>query len=80
MAEPVQLTRDEMGKMLPRIMSWRLDPDAPVSCPRCDRPGVTIIDRSARPYAEWYALGCPDCGLDATVNIPLGPPVMGGFE
>jgi len=35
-----------------------------------------IIDRSARPYAEWYALSCRSCGLDETLHIPLGPPVQ----
>ena len=74
------LTRDEMANALPRILAWRVDPDAPVICPRCDKPDLNVIDRSARPYAEWYALSCPACGLDVTVNIPLGPPVMGGME
>ena len=40
-------------------------------------PGLAIIDQSARPYAEWYALTCAACGLNATINIPLGPPVPG---
>jgi hypothetical protein len=65
------LTADEIAKALPRIMAWRVDPDAPVSCPRCEAAGVTLIDRSARPYAEWYAMSCPACSLDVTIHIPL---------
>jgi hypothetical protein len=80
MADLVHLTHEEMAKALPRITAWRVDPDAPVLCPRCEASGLLIIDRSARPYAEWYAIACSACGLDATINIPLGPPVMGGME
>ncbi len=74
------LSIDDIAKVLPRITAWRIDPDAQVACPHCEKQGLVIIDRSARPYAEWYALSCPACQLDATVNIPLGPPVMGGLE
>ena len=79
MPESLQLTLEEMQRLLPRITAWRVDPDAPVLCPRCETQGLAIIDRSARPYAEWYALACPVCALDTTINIPLGPPVMGGL-
>ena len=69
------LKMDEIAKVMPRITAWRIDPDAPVQCPRCDRPGLSVIDRSARPYAEWYALSCSSCGLEATVHNSLaGPP------
>jgi hypothetical protein len=47
----------------------------PVACPACDKPGLAIVDRSARPHAEWYALTCSACGLSETLNIPLGPAV-----
>jgi len=60
---------------LRRIAAWRADPAAPVACPACGKAGLAIVDRSARPYAEWYALSCPACGLDETLHIPLGPPV-----
>jgi len=80
MSENDQLTRDELAKALPRITAWRIDPDEPVVCPRCEVSGLNIIDRSARPYAEWYAVSCAACGMDATINIPLGPPVMGGMD
>jgi predicted RNA-binding Zn-ribbon protein involved in translation (DUF1610 family) len=69
------LEADRLREALHRIAAWRADPLAPVACPACGKPGLAIIDRSARPYAEWYALACPACGLDETVNIPLGPPV-----
>jgi hypothetical protein len=59
-----------------RVTAWRSTPGQPVACPACQAPGLSIIDRSARPYAEWYALSCPACGLDETLNIPLGPPVV----
>jgi hypothetical protein len=74
------LTADETRLALARIASWRSDAGAPVACPRCGRDGLAIIDQSARPYAEWYALSCAGCGLDASLNIPLGPPVAGGMD
>jgi hypothetical protein len=60
---------------LKRIAAWRSDPKRPVACPACSRDGLVVIDRSARPYAEWYALSCAACGLDETLHVPLGPPV-----
>ena len=80
MPGPLQLTAEEIARLMPRITAWRVDPGEPVRCPRCDSEGLTIIDRSARPYAEWYAVACAACQLEATINIPLGPPVMGGLE
>ena len=61
---------------LRRIAVWRSDPKQPVACPACSKEGLVIIDRSARPYAEWYALSCPACGLDDTLHVALGPPVQ----
>jgi hypothetical protein len=61
---------------LRRIAVWRSDPKQPVACPVCSKAGLVIIDRSARPYAEWYALSCPACGLDDTLHVALGPPVQ----
>jgi hypothetical protein len=60
---------------LQRIAAWRCDPTQPVACPACNLEGLVIIDRSVRPYAEWYALGCASCGLDETLHVPLGPPM-----
>jgi hypothetical protein len=37
--------------------------------------GLGIIDRSARPHAEWYHLSCRSCGLDETLHMALGAPV-----
>jgi predicted RNA-binding Zn-ribbon protein involved in translation (DUF1610 family) len=56
------------------ISAWRLAPDAAAMCPVCGAAGLTIADRSARPYAEWYELRCPACGLDHMLHIPLAPP------
>ena len=57
-----------------RIREHRDSGGRPVSCPACEAPGLRIVDQSARPYAEWYYLTCDACGLDATLNIPLGRP------
>jgi hypothetical protein len=69
------LPPEKMGAALTSISAWRLDSEKPVACPVCSAVGLTIIDQSSRPYAEWYALSCQQCGLDATVHIPLGPPM-----
>ncbi len=73
-----------LATALETIRRWRDDPEAPVACPSCGRSGLAIADRSARPYAEWYQLSCGlsdgGCGLDETIHIPLGPPVMGGLD
>ena len=57
---------------LRRIAAWRLAPAEPVACPVCDRPGLTIVDRSARPHAEWYHLTCAACGLVETLHVAMG--------
>ena len=67
------LPTDKLREALARIAAWRAAPDQPVACPVCEAPGLTILDQSARPYAEWYALSCTACGLKATINVPLGP-------
>ncbi len=74
------LSADELRTALAIIAGWRDNAEAPAPCPRCGTPGLAITDRSARPYAEWYHLGCVACGLDETIHIPLGPPVMGGLD
>jgi predicted RNA-binding Zn-ribbon protein involved in translation (DUF1610 family) len=70
------LGADQLRETVRCIAAWRASPDTPVACPACGESGLAIIDRSARPYAEWYALSCSRCGLDETLNIPLGPPVQ----
>jgi len=56
------------------IAAWRADPARAVPCPACEVPGLVIIDRSARPHAEWYAISCAACGLVATLHQPLASP------
>lgn len=75
---PHALPPEKMPAALAAIAAWRIDPVKPVNCPVCAAPGMTVIDRSTRPFAEWYALSCPACGLEHTVQIPLAPPSYGG--
>ena len=63
-----------------RIAAWRAAPDQLAACPVCDALRLTIVDQSARPYAEWYALNCSACGLAHVLHVPLGPAVMGGMD
>ena len=70
------LDADQQRGAMTAIAAWRADSRRPVACPACSKAGLAIIDRSARPYAEWYALACAACGLDETLHIPLGPPVQ----
>jgi hypothetical protein len=73
----VNLVGEQLKHALACIAAWRVEPDAPCHCPICGRLGLSICDRSARPYAEWYVLTCESCGLDATVHIPMsGVPEM----
>ena len=71
-----QLTAAEANRVLAGITAWRAEPEAAVDCPRCGRSGLQVVDCSARPYAEWYALTCAHCGLDAMLNIPMAPPAV----
>jgi transcription elongation factor Elf1 len=66
------LTPEQQRQMSRSIAAWRADLDVPVACPVCGKAELVIIDRSARPHAEWYALACPACGLSETLHIPLG--------
>jgi hypothetical protein len=71
------LPAEKMSVALQRIATWRAAPSDPVACPVCEAAGLTITDQSARPYAEWYALKCAACGLDATIQLPMAPPIPG---
>jgi hypothetical protein len=71
----VNLASDHLAEALERIDAWRADSSIAPTCPVCRAPGLEIIDRSARPYSEWYALKCAACGLDSSVHIPLPGPV-----
>jgi hypothetical protein len=71
------LTAEQQRESMRRVAAWRADPAKPVACPVCGAQGLTIIDRSARPHAEWYALSCRSCGFSETLHIPLGAAVPG---
>ena len=68
------LSEAEVSRACDALAIWRNDPEATIACPRCGHRGLRLIDCSARPYAEWFALTCGQCGLDATLNIPMAPP------
>ena len=72
------LTAEQQRAVVARIAAWRADPQRPAACPVCGAEGLEIVDRSARPHAEWYALTCNACGLDETLHIALGamPPAL----
>ena len=66
------LTPEQQREAMRRVAVWRGEPGRPVACPACGKEGLQIIDRSARPHAEWYALTCPACGLGETLHIAMG--------
>ena len=68
----------KLREALGRIAAWRLAAAQPICCPVCETPGLEIVDRSTRPYAEWYALNCASCGLGHTIHIPMSPTMTSG--
>jgi predicted RNA-binding Zn-ribbon protein involved in translation (DUF1610 family) len=66
------LTPEQLSEAMRRVTAWRIEPARSVACPACGAEGLAIVDRSARPHAEWYALSCPACGLNETLYIPMG--------
>jgi transcription elongation factor Elf1 len=70
------LTADRQREATHRIAQWRANPGMPVACPICEQAGLAIIDRSARPHAEWYALSCGACGLSETLHVSLGATIQ----
>jgi hypothetical protein len=70
----VDLPAERQSEAFACVAAWRTDPDAVRACPVCAAPGLQITDCSARPYAEWYVLSCPACGLKAKLQIPLRGP------
>jgi hypothetical protein len=68
------LPPETVRKAFAAVAAWRIDPTKPAACPACGRDGLEVSDRSARPYAEWYALSCSGCGLNHTLQIPFSPP------
>jgi hypothetical protein len=73
------LSAAEQREAFLRIAEWRRDPAKSPLCPVCGVPGLVVVDRSARPHAEWYALSCAGCGLSETLHIPLSSP-GGGLD
>ena len=73
------LSSDEWDRAHRMIAAWRNEPEKLHQCPRCAVPGIVLTDHSVRPYAEWYALHCPQCDLGVTMHLTLaptpGPPV-----
>jgi hypothetical protein len=80
MTAAADLTPDEHDKVMALLAAWRLDPEASYVCPRCDLEGLVVVDRSARPHAEWYTVSCAACSLETTIHVPLGARVPGGQE
>ena len=64
-------------ELMPLIRAWRLNEAVPVTCPCCAAPALEIADRSARPYREWYAVSCKQCGFEKTVSVSLAAAVPG---
>lgn len=64
-------TQAEVDAAMRIIRAWHADPKAEYACPLCTAPGVVVIDRSARPHADWYAFKCDACGLDDAISIPV---------
>lgn len=65
------VTQEDVDAAVKVIRAWHAEPKVDYACPRCDVVGVSIIDRSARPHADWYAFKCEACGLDDAINIPV---------
>jgi hypothetical protein len=53
------LTPEQQIETMRRVAAWRAEPGHLAACPACGKEGLEIVDRSARPCAEWYALTCP---------------------
>lgn len=64
-------TSDEARAALAAARQVLAVPDASVACPLCGAPGLVVIDRSARPHTEWFAISCAACGLDDTISVPM---------
>jgi len=69
-----RLPPDLVKRAHERLNQWRAAPKRLVACPVCGHDGLKVIDRSARPHSEWYAISCDACGLDDTLHIPTTPP------
>ncbi len=70
---------DEMRAVLGALRQRSAEAGSPPSCPLCGTAGLTIVDRSARPHAEWYAVSCAACGLDDVISIPMSARSGSGY-
>ena len=61
----------DVKECLALVRAWQQEPLADQLCPVCRAGGLEIIDRSARPHAEWYQLNCAACGFEQAVHVPL---------
>jgi len=72
----IVLNGEEWDRAHRLIAAWKNDPTAELACPRCGQSGVALADQSARPYSEWYALSCGQCGLEVAMHLPQAPPMQ----
>ncbi len=80
MAVDGDLRPDEHARVMALLAQWRVDPERSFECPRCGLEGLVVVDRSARPHAEWYTVSCAGCSLETTINVPLGSAVPGAQD
>lgn len=65
-------TQEAAERAMSTARAWQAGQTEALECPVCSVPGVTIIDRSARPHMTWYVFNCPACGLDEPLAVPSG--------
>ncbi|MEW5962848.1 MAG: hypothetical protein AB1749_04740 [Pseudomonadota bacterium] len=70
---------EEMRAALATIRAAERETGSQPSCPLCGAAGLTIIDRSSRPHAEWYGLTCHACGLNDVISIPMSARSGSGY-
>ncbi|MGE3709502.1 MAG: hypothetical protein AB7G35_07505 [Hyphomicrobiaceae bacterium] len=69
--------QDQWNSLYGKLQQWCNDPSTEIDCPSCSADGLSIEDRSVRPYSEWYIMSCQACGLQETVQIARGSPSAG---
>ena len=67
------LSESEWEKAHHAVLAWKNNGQGTQACPRCGAPGLAVVDRSARPYSEWFELSCMACNLQVTMHTPLAP-------
>ncbi|MGD9783436.1 MAG: hypothetical protein AB7E80_02410 [Hyphomicrobiaceae bacterium] len=58
-----------MERAMQVLRTFQRDHTAALACPACGVEGVRVVDRSARPYAEWYEFSCATCGLEDAIHM-----------